>query len=154
MKRVELKGIGRPVEVLTLEWRDGSKFPSRVLLLETGQEIPLPDQDVISFGRLRELKGIPANDIILELPDPQMTLQISRWQFELRRRGDGFLLRSLSEQITEVDGISIAKGQEVPLHPKMKVRVARLLTLEFQTAAEPGNSKAPEAPSTLYRQQS
>jgi hypothetical protein len=154
MKMVELKGIGRPVEVLTLDWRDASKFPSRVLFIETGKEFQLPDQDIISFGRLRELKGVPANDIILELQDPQMTLQISRWQFELRRRSDGFVLRSVTNQITEVDGVSIAKGQEVPLFPGMGVRVARLLTLEFKTEARRDPSRIEEAPSTNYRQES
>ncbi len=152
IKQVEMKGIGRPVEVLTLEWRDTSQYPSHVLFHETGQEFPLPDQDVISFGRLREMRGMPANDIILELPDERQTLQISRWQFELRRRPEGFLLRPVSDQVTEVDGVAVSKGQDVPLLPGMRVRVARLLTLEFKLPARASQSSMPEAPSTFYNE--
>ena len=31
----EMKGIGRPVEVMTLEWRDTSLYPANVMVLET-----------------------------------------------------------------------------------------------------------------------
>ncbi|MFO0574509.1 MAG: adenylate/guanylate cyclase domain-containing protein [Polyangia bacterium] len=141
---LDLKGIGRPVEVLTVDWLDASAFPAKVVLLETHQEFALPDQDLISFGRLRELKGLPANDIALELPDPQQAMKISRWQFELRRRPDGFVLRPVSEQVTEVDGVVVAKGQEVPLRAGMKVRVARLLTLEFKAPVTTAASGSPE----------
>jgi len=154
MKAVEMKGIGRPVDVTTYEWRDTSLFPASVCIVETGQELKLPEQDVISFGRLRELKGMPANDIVLELPDPQVARLISRWHFELRRRSDGFLLRPVSDQSTEVDGTLIEKGQEVLLRPGMQVRLSRLVTLQFRAAltgaerseeAELGTFLAPQA---------
>jgi class 3 adenylate cyclase len=131
-KMVEMKGISQPVEVLMLDWRDTSQFPASVRVSETGEEFQLPDQDLISFGRLREINGIPANDIVLELPDQRQTLQISRWQFELRRSPEGFRLRPLSDQLTEVEGEAVAKGSEVLLRPGMTVRLAGLMTLEFK----------------------
>jgi class 3 adenylate cyclase len=139
MQSVEMKGIGRSVEVLILDWRDTAQFPSVVCLLETGKEFRLPDQDVISFGRLREVQGIPANDIVLDLGDEHRSLQISRWHFELRRRPEGFLLRPLSDQVTEVDGAVVTKGRDVPLRPGTKVRLARFLTLEFKSSPSPVN---------------
>lgn len=151
-RTADMKGLGRPVEVLTLEWREASQFPSSVLVQETREEFPLPDQDVISFGRLRELNGMPANDIVLEPADRQLAMQISRWQFELRRRPEGFLLRPVSEQTTEVDGVLVGKGQEVPLRPGMKVRVARCLTLEFRARATAPSAERPEESSTYYNQ--
>lgn len=152
MKMVEMKGISRPVEVLAFEWRETSAFPTMVTLVETGLEFRLPDQDVICFGRLREIKGMPANDIILELPDSQQALQISRWHFELRRRPEGFLLRPVSDQTTEVDGVLVTKGQEVPLRADSMVRVARRLSLQFKSSDLPSQSSMPEAPSTFYNE--
>ena len=147
LKTLDLKGIGRPVEVLTLEWRDTANFPTAVYLSEMRELRPLPDQDLISFGRLRDINGVPANDIVLELPDQQSALQISRFQFELRRRPEGFVLRQVSDQITELEGHVVPKGQEVALRSGMKVRVARLLTLEFRAAA---SSAPPPPPETRY----
>ena len=89
---VELKGILRPVDALALEWRDRSVYPTRVRIEETGEEVSLPQQDVISFGRLRGHEGALANDVALTLPDPMQMQQISRWHFELRRLPDGFRL--------------------------------------------------------------
>jgi class 3 adenylate cyclase len=132
IRTLELKGIGRAVEVMTVDWRESANLPATVNVVEMREELLLPDKDLISFGRLRELKGMPANDIVIELPDPKQAMQISRWHFELRRRPDGFLLRPVSDQVTEVDGQIVAKGQEVPLRAGMKVRLARLVTLEFK----------------------
>lgn len=128
---VELKGILRPTELLALEWRDRAVYPTRVRIEETGEELHLPQQDIISFGRLREHEGALANDIALALPDPMQTQQISRWHFELRRFSDGFRLRALSSAVTEVDGVPVAKGQEVPIKPGSKARIARVMTLLF-----------------------
>jgi predicted component of type VI protein secretion system len=55
--------------------------------------------------------------------------KISRWHFELHRLPDGFRLRSLSENVTEVDGERITKGSEVMVKPGTKIRVSRVLTL-------------------------
>jgi class 3 adenylate cyclase len=128
---VELKGIARPVTVFALDWRDPGAFPDAVRIEETGQEIVLPNQDTIRFGRLKESDGVPANDIVLVLADETATRKISRWHFELRRSPDAFMLRSVSQQPTEVDGRLVARGTEVAIKPGSTVRVGRVLTLQF-----------------------
>lgn len=128
---VLLKGIAEPQELMVLEWRDRSVFPSRARIVETGEEIALPAQDTITFGRLRERNGIVANDVVLMLPDAEKSKSISRWHFELRRGESGFTLRSVTDQVTEVDGVALAKSGEAPIKPGSTVRVAKVLTLEF-----------------------
>jgi class 3 adenylate cyclase len=132
---VTLKGIFRPVELLSLEWRDRAVFPDSVRIRETGWQTRLPLQDTISFGRLQDNGGVAANDIVLSLTDPADTLKISRWQFELRRFPDGFRLRPVSEQLTEVDGTVALKGTEILIKPGSVVRLARVATLEFFSRA-------------------
>jgi len=127
---VALKGIERPAELLVLDWRDHSLFPSTVRF-ETGEEIPLPEQDIITFGRLKEKDGLPANDIVLRCADEKQTLQISRWHFELRRQSEGFVLRVLSDSPTQVNGIALAKGGIHPIRPGDTVRVGNALSLWF-----------------------
>jgi len=128
---VALKGIFRPVELLSLQWRDRNIYPDSVRIRETGWQVRLPPQDTISFGRLQENEGVAANDVVLAMTEVSDTLKISRWQFELRRYPDGFRLRPVSEQLTEVDGVPVARGMEVPIRPGSLVRVARVATLEF-----------------------
>jgi class 3 adenylate cyclase len=130
---VELKGVGRQVELLVLGWRDQQRFPPTVKVLETCQEITLPDQDVIAFGRLAHHEGVPANDVVLVHPDPNVTAQVSRWHFELRRHPDGFVLRQVSDQLTEVDGLKVPKGAEVPIRVGSTVQLAKALTLRFES---------------------
>jgi class 3 adenylate cyclase len=130
---VELKGINRHVEVLTIDWRDRSLFPTSVVVAETNEEITLPDQDIITFGRLKQNHGVQANDVVLAHPDPVVTAQISRWHFELRRHADGYVLRPVSDQVTEVDGAPVPKGQDVRIGPGTTVRLAKALTLTFQS---------------------
>ena len=67
---VDLKGLSRQIELLNLDWRDHSMFPTLFRIEETGEEVLLPQQDIISFGRLREHEGTLANDVVLTLPDP------------------------------------------------------------------------------------
>jgi class 3 adenylate cyclase len=131
---IELKGIARRVTVHALDWRDREAFPDAVRILETGQELALPNQDTIRFGRLKESDGLPANDVVLSLPDETATRKISRWHFELRRHPQAFLLRPMSEQATLVDGAAIAKGDEVAVRPGSVVRVGGVMTLEFISA--------------------
>lgn len=135
-----LKGIASPVELMALEWRDRNLFPDSVRVKETGIEIPLPGHDTITFGRLKENDGRPANDIVLSLPDEAETRKISRWHFELRRHPDGFVLRPLSDQITEVDGVAIDKGAEIPVRPGSVARLGRVVTLEFFSRPTPNAS--------------
>src|SRR5262249_12621256 len=111
-----------------------------------GEIINLPANDTITFGRLQDQNSIPANDIVLSLPDRAQSQQISRWQFELRRQPEGFVLRAMSDQVTEVDGLPVAKHAEVPIQPGSVVRVAQVITLEF--LADTGSKPAGEA--TFY----
>ncbi len=130
LKQVSLKGIAEPIELLVLEWLDPTLFPATVRL-DSGVEVRLPSLDVIRFGRLKEQDGATANDIILDAPDPSSSNRISRWHFELHRRSTGFVLRSVSASLTEVDGADLKKGAEAAIRPGSKVRVGGVLTLEF-----------------------
>ncbi len=125
----ELKGVSRQVGMLALEWRDHTVFPNRVRFEETAEELELPSQDIVSFGRLREHEGTLANDVVLTTADPAKARQISRWHFELRRFPDGYRLRPVSDGVTEVDGVSVPKGVDVLVSPGARIRVARVLTL-------------------------
>jgi hypothetical protein len=130
------KGFSKPVELMALEWQEKVQVPTRVRVEETREEFTLPPRDTISFGRLREVNGHPANDVVLTHPSVDNTLLISRWHFELRRTNEGLRLRVLSDQLTEVDGVEVKKGDEVPLRPGTTVRLSRVLTLRFLTDAQ------------------
>lgn len=117
---VELKGIGHPVELVEFTWREAVTFPTTCLVEETGQVHKLPHDDTITFGRLAEHDGVRANDIILSLPDEALLARISRWHFELRRMPDGLYLRPVSEQTTEVDGKTVARGDLARVRPDRK----------------------------------
>lgn len=128
---VELRGAARPMELLSLEWHDRSRYPNLIVVRETQQQIALPQRDIVSFGRLEVIEGMTANDIVLVLPDPERTRQISRWHFELRRRSSGYLLRSVSVQSTVVDGVEVHNGQEIPVQPGSVVQLSGVMTLDF-----------------------
>ncbi len=128
---VSLKGVEVPVELMELDWHDTNFYPTAVRCVETGQAWELPCRDLIGFGRIADHEGVVANDIVLAGPDAETTAKISRWQFELRRSPHGFILRVLSDSVTEVDGQHVPKGSEVPLRVGGTVRVARALTLQF-----------------------
>lgn len=130
---VELRGSPRPMELMSLHWRDPSRFPTTVLVQQTQQSHTLPQQDIISFGRLEMVEGMVANDIVLTLPDAAATRQISRWHFELRRRTDGYMLRSMTMQTTRVDGVDLTQGQEARIVPGTVVEVAGVMTLLFHS---------------------
>lgn len=133
LPQTALKGVARPVELLSLEWRDHSVFPTQVRIEETGEQIELPLQDIIGFGRLREHEGRLVNDVVLRPPDPAHARLIGRWHFELRRGPDGFRLRQVSDSATEVDGTPVAKGHEVRVGPGARIRVAHLLTVALSS---------------------
>lgn len=129
-RAIELKGVDKPQELFTLDWLDATRFPTLVRF-EDGSEVRLPTIDVIRFGRLREQDGVTANDVVIALSDPNLQGRISRWHFELHRRADGFMLRSVSTSTTELDGRAVARGEEALLRPGAKVRLGGAITLEF-----------------------
>ena len=137
----ELKGVAQPVELLELDWRDPAAFPRRVLIEETEQQIALPQQDIVSFGRLHEPEGARANDIVLFHPDPVRSRQISRWHFELRRAPDGLRLRTLSDGVTTIDGQPVGKGVDVPVRSGTRIGVANTLTLRLAGAGACGGGR-------------
>ncbi|MCA9568017.1 MAG: adenylate/guanylate cyclase domain-containing protein [Myxococcales bacterium] len=128
----ELKGLTKPVDLFTLDWLDHSLFPGFVYIEETGQKIALPNKPTITFGRLGLHDGISANDIVLTLDDPTQSRQISRWHFELRRSPKGYVLRPVSRGRTEVDGVVVERGSEVPIAAGSIVKLSRVITLSFR----------------------
>ncbi len=127
---LSLKGLARPVEVVVLEHHRRA-MPSAVMVQETKEVVTLPDKETITFGRLREQNGVPANDIALTHPDPELALRVSRWHFEIRQRPEGPRLRALTELGTDVDGRPVLKNQEVLLRSGSVVTVAGILHLRF-----------------------
>jgi class 3 adenylate cyclase len=126
-----LKGVAGPVELLELHWRDPGAFPRHVHIDETGETIELPQQDIVTFGRLLDHEGARANDIVLSHPDPKRARQISRWHFELRRVPEGLRLRALSDGVTTLDDQLVAKSVDVPVRSGSKIGVAQTLTLRL-----------------------
>ncbi len=129
---VALKGVTGAVELFDFDWRDLSAFPRRLRIVETGVDITLPQQDIITLGRLLEHDGVRANDIVLAHPDPDKARQISRWHLELRRVADGMHLRVLSDSGTEIDGQQVERGSETPVRAGSQIRVADVLTLVLE----------------------
>lgn len=128
---VAVKGVLDPVQVLALEWRDRARFPARVRIEETREELGLPELDVITFGRMRRQADSTGNDVVLRLSDEALTRKISRWHFELRRHPDGFRLRAITDRGTAVDGVPVRSGVEVAVRSGSVVRVSDVLTVVF-----------------------
>ncbi len=128
---VLLKDVAAAVELMAFDWRDRSVFPTHVLIGDAKEPQALPLLDIISFGRLREHEGVPANDVVLSHADPMQALQISRWHFELRRGAQGMVLRALSDSATLVDGQPAPKGRDVPVRVGCRIDVANALSLRL-----------------------
>jgi hypothetical protein len=97
-----VESIGDGIELYTLPWADERGLVCKVRIEESGEQLVLPRQDTIAFGRLDALvDGTQANDIVLTHPDGEAQLAISRWHFELRRTRRGHLLRRVSSQLIE-----------------------------------------------------
>jgi predicted component of type VI protein secretion system len=56
---------------------------------------------------------------------------VSRRHFELRAQPDGYLLKALTSQSTEVDGVTMQRDQELPIRPGSCVKLADVMTLDF-----------------------
>ena len=129
--QVSLKGIARSVEPMALLWRDPLRFPSQVVIRESNERIVLPAQDTVCFGRGETVDLTTANDVTLGLPDALAARQVSRRHFELRACAEGYVLRALTHQPTEVDGVTMQRDQELPIRPGSCVRLANVMTLDF-----------------------
>jgi class 3 adenylate cyclase len=128
---IELKGIEHKVALMELIWWDPSRFPDFVRIENSGEQIQLPAIDTISFGRIAELDGVKANDVVLKLPEERLTNMVSRWHFELRRQPEGFILRSVSSQLTEVNGRVLNRGEEAEVREGTQVILAKHINLKF-----------------------
>jgi hypothetical protein len=126
------ESIGDGIELYSLPWADERGLACKVWIEESGEQLVLPSQDIIAFGRLDALvDGTRANDIVLTHPDREVQLAISRWHFELRRTNRGHMLRRVSSQLIEVDGRPLEPGEEVQVRPGTTVRLAQVMTLRF-----------------------
>lgn len=146
---LELRGLDGPVEALALDWRDRQCFPRRLRIVETGEMLSLPLQDIVSFGRLAEHQAQRANDVVLSHPNPAFTRQISRWHFELRRLADGLQLRTLSDNPTTVDGKPVQRGAEVLVRGGTLVGLSGVLTLQLVADNESDSSLAAQEVTTM-----
>jgi class 3 adenylate cyclase len=129
--QVGLKGIARGVELVSLLWRDPARFPSHLLIRESGERIVLPPHDNVSFGRGETIDVSTHHDVVLGLPNALAAKQISRRHFELRAHAEGYVLKALSTQPTSVDGVALQRDQEVPIRPGTCVQLAGVMTLDF-----------------------
>jgi class 3 adenylate cyclase len=127
----ELKGITGQVEALLLDWRDPYHFPRRMRILETSEDVELPDRDPLSFGRSTAADGETENDVVLNHPDPQLRLRVSRRHFSLHRHPTSWRLRAVSDRAVEVNGVLVAGGTDAPVKAGTVVKVAGVLTLMF-----------------------
>jgi CHAT domain len=126
------ESIDDDIELYSLPWSDERSLACKVRIEESGEHFVLPSQDTIAFGRLDTIPdGTRANDIVLTHPDRDAQLAISRWHFELRRTRRGQMLRTVSAQLTEVDGKTVEPGEDVPVRPGTTVRLAQVMTLRF-----------------------
>jgi class 3 adenylate cyclase len=141
---VELKGVGRTLALVALDWLDRSRFPIAVRVRETGELIDLPLNDIVSFGRMDIIEGMTANDVVLSLPDGLATRQISRWHFELRRRPDGYVLRSVTSHPTLVNGAALQRGDEVAVGPGSVVGLSGVMTLDFIGSGRADSTRSDE----------
>jgi len=136
---VQIPSTSHSIEVMELVWKDLLVIPSVVYMEETGRSVPFPDQPVVSFGRLATVNGARANDVVLELPDPHATHQISRWHFEVLREPDGLALHALSNNLTEVDGKPLRKGERARISLGSQVCVSNVMTLKFLAQTTPSS---------------
>lgn len=131
LRGVELKGVAAPQDLFTLDWLDPAQFPTLVGF-EDGSVQRLPARDVIRFGRLVQENGAAANDIVILLADPELRIRVSRWHFELHRKADGYMLRSVTASAsTALNGRTLVPGELVPLRPGAKVCLSGAVTLTF-----------------------
>lgn len=139
---VELKGLARPVEMMVYRWQAEAEVPTSVVVVETGERIRLPQKPTITFGRLEEHEGTVANDIVLTPRNPAHQAMISRWHFELRYDVNGFTLVALSDQLTEVDGETVRRGDRAKVTIGTVVELAGgVMTLSLEGDEQDDSAK-------------
>ena len=137
---VSLANTSNSMELFRLSWHELIKLPILILIEETGERIFLPDQPLISIGRLSEVNGNPTNDIVLRLPDEHLTNQISRWHLELRRQPNGLVVHSISDKPTHIDGRPMARGESCAIAIGTKIRLSNVMTLQFLSLSHSSTS--------------
>jgi class 3 adenylate cyclase len=129
---INLKDFGEGIPVFSYEWRDLTRFPIGIRVVETGNELTIPNKEVVSIGRLRtNTNGTPANDLVIVLPDADKAVLVSRWHLELRRSNDGLVVRPVSDRSVELNGAAIAKGEDAPVKVGDVLRLAGVVSLEL-----------------------
>jgi class 3 adenylate cyclase len=129
---IALKDYGEGVPVFAYEWRDLARFPIAVRVVETGTELAIPNQEVVSIGRLRlNPNGSPANDLVIALPDADKAVLLSRWHLELRRRAEGMVARSVSDRSVELNGRALIKGADAEIRVGDVLRLSGVVSLEL-----------------------
>ncbi|MEM9494247.1 MAG: FHA domain-containing protein, partial [Myxococcota bacterium] len=137
VESIESDELSKPLQLYAFSWRNTSRLPTAVLVEDSGEEIALPEQDLISFGRLDKLpNGAAANDIVLTHTDDKVQRAISRLHFELRRVKAGYVLRSISRLGTQVDDKTVEAGKEVPVTVGSVICVAQRLRLVLKGKPE------------------
>ena len=129
---VSLKDFGDAIPVFAYEWRDLTRFPIAIRIVETATELAIPNQEVVTIGRLRSNpNGTPANDLVIVLADAEKAVLISRWHLELRRTAEGIVMHVVSERSVELNGHTVNKGEEAPVSVGDVVRLAGVVSLEM-----------------------
>ena len=137
-----LKGIAEPVVMSDLRWVEARAVPKRLQVLPSFESFDLPERDVVRIGRLGEATpgGPPANDIVLT-----MSPRVSRWHCELHRRGESWVVRSVTEAATTVDGKPVLRGEEAPIAIQSILRLGDAVTLQVV-----GDEQGPAGGATEY----
>lgn len=132
---------GKLLELVVLHWRRAASLPTRIRVRESGEELRLPDKPVVTVGRAAVEDG---PDVAVVLPERRELGRISRRHIELRRELDELYCHPLSDQPTEVDGQSVARGERARISPGSIVRLGGAATLTF-LGDEPAGKVADES---------
>lgn len=139
-----VKGIAQPVEVAFVEWRDLIRFPNRIFIQEMNQEVPIdPNMTVITVGRQLGREGRAGNDIVIRLPEIELTSRISRFQLEIHRTSSGITVRSVTDQEVVVDGKKISRNEVAPVKVGSNAVLSNVATLHFLGAAAGASDVSP-----------
>ena len=69
---MELEGVDGKVGLMELVSVGPVAFPRICAHRKHGEMLPLPPLDTISFGRIGELDGVKANDIVIKLGEERL----------------------------------------------------------------------------------